>query len=223
MKTDYAAHEQRYREILSDDRPGWDDAEQLADHLAELPFYEGDGVPGSGRLLELGCGAGDVALVYAACGYSVFGLDIAPTAVRWARDKAAERGLGARFVVGDVRALPYHRGAFDVVVDGHLLHCIIGPDRARVLGEVRRVLRPGGAFLLGTMCGEVTSPRILEGYDRITRCHVRGDVASRYFGEPDAILGELGAAGLEVARWTVKPRRDDDDQDMLLAVARPAT
>lgn len=218
MKTDYAAHEQRYQEIKGTERTGWDDAAQLADHLSELPFYEGEDVPASGRMLELGCGAGDMSLAYAAKGFEVFGLDIAPTAVAWANEKARERGLRARFLTGDVRALPFHRGAFDVVLDGHLLHCIIGDDRARVLGETRRVLRPGGVFLMGTMCGEVTSPLILEGYDPATRCHMRGDVASRYFGEPEAILEELRAAGFEVTRWTVKPRANDEDQDMLLAV-----
>ena len=43
---------------------------------------------------------------------------------------------------------------FDLVVDAHLLHCIVGGDRAAVLRSVVRVLRPGGWFQVLTMCGD---------------------------------------------------------------------
>ncbi|HIG46099.1 MAG TPA: methyltransferase domain-containing protein [candidate division Zixibacteria bacterium] len=44
------------------------------------------------------------------------------------------------------------RKNLDFVCDSHLLHCIIGADRAGVFASVRRVLKPGGYFLVDTMC-----------------------------------------------------------------------
>ncbi len=56
-------------------------------------------------VLDCGCGSGEVALMLAERGMDVVGVDVAPTAIGRARDKARARQLSAEFVVGDVLAL----------------------------------------------------------------------------------------------------------------------
>ncbi len=54
-------------------------------------------------------------------------------------------------MVGNCLALELPAASFDLAVDNHVLHCIVGADRARFLREVARVLRPGGLFFSDTM------------------------------------------------------------------------
>lgn len=220
MKTDYAGHERAYQALRArGDRPGWDVAEGLQRDLQLLDAaLAWPGCPRGGTLLEIGCGAGNVALHLARRGWSVHGVDIAPTAVAWARDHAAREGLAARFDVADVLTLEGVADAqFDLVLDGHCLHCIIGNDRARVLAAVRRVLRPGGALLVRTMCNQVPAP-LRPHFDAATRCLLRDGVASRYIGRAEDILRELEGAGFVVARSQVLPAAGADDADELFAL-----
>jgi SAM-dependent methyltransferase len=218
QRTDYAAHDARYQALRAAGAEGWDTPEQFAERVPELTWILDALAPlADKRVLEIGCGAGNVAALLAARGLEVVGVDISPTAIAWATERASER---TRFVVGDVvREIPVD-GLFDAVLDGHCLHCIIGPDRARLLANVRAKLRPGGVLLVATMCGAITSPEIAACFDPISRCQIVDGVARRYIGEPDAILDELRAAGFAVERSLVLPRPHDRDQDELLAVAR---
>jgi SAM-dependent methyltransferase len=223
LRTNYAGHEKAYRSLREQpERPGWDTFEGLARDLALLEDVLGwPGVPRRGDLLEIGCGAGNVALHLAWKGWRVRGIDISPTAIAWARDNARSEGLHVHFAVGDVLTLDGEKDASqDLVLDGHCLHCIIGADRARVLASVQRVLRPGGAFLLRTMCNE-PPPSMAQrnGFDPATRCMVRDGVASRYIGRATDLLAELEAAGFRLLQWQVVPARDEADCDELFALA----
>lgn len=105
-KTDYPGHDALYRRKKDSGATGWDDEETWKAWSAEILEVIASGVfPGSGKILELGCGAGDVALLFAERGYQVCGIDIAPSAIEWAREKALKLGLKADFKVGDVRNL----------------------------------------------------------------------------------------------------------------------
>jgi SAM-dependent methyltransferase len=217
VKTDYAAHDAKYRALREQGAPGWDSAEVYRERELELGWAlealaTTPGAPVR-SVLELGCGAGNVAAWLAERGYEVTGVDISPAAIAWAEDRAIPR---ARFLVGDVVA--EISGMFDLVLDSHCLHCIIGEDRARVLANARAALVPGGRFFVSTMCGPVTIPPLLAQFDPTTRCQVVDGVAYRYIGEPEDILDELRDAGLEVLRSTISPRKDDDDQDNLWAL-----
>ena len=219
MKTDYAAHDEEYIRRRAQGRPGWQDEETLTNTLAMLEeSLHADYVPKGGRLLELGCGAGDITLWLAGEGYDIYGVDIAPTAIEWAQQKAKERRIKADFRVGNVLDLcNYPDDFFDFVLDGFCFHCIIGEDRKAFLASARRVLKVGALFHLTTMCGEITSDEASQRFDLKSRCMINEEgVAVRYVGLANDILAEISEAGFLILDWKVEPRRGEDDMDDLL-------
>ena len=78
----------------------------------------------------------------------VVGLDIADSILRTARLATKAVGLEVEFVRGNLEALPLADAAFDLVLCAQAIEHVLDPPRA--LGELRRVLRPGGTLLLST-------------------------------------------------------------------------
>jgi SAM-dependent methyltransferase len=103
------------------------------------------GLPDGARVLDVGTGPGGVPIAIAeATALRVDGLDLAATMIDHARAVATRSAAGDRvtFTVGDVEALPYPDGSFDLVVSSMSQHHwgnVPGGMR-----EIRRVLRPGG-------------------------------------------------------------------------------
>ena len=93
------------------------------------------------RALDLACGTGDIAFALARRGADVVGLDITHRMVQLARAKDG----AARFVTGDMLALPFGDEAFDLVTTGYGLRNV--PDLPRAIAEMRRVLKPGGVLI----------------------------------------------------------------------------
>jgi SAM-dependent methyltransferase len=98
----------------------------------------------SGRLLDAGCGTGEHVLLADARGARALGVDIASRAIARARQKAAERGLAARFEVADVLNLGQLGLTFDTVIDSGVFHVFDDEDRARYVTSLASVLRSGG-------------------------------------------------------------------------------
>ena len=91
-----------------------------------------------GRVLDSGCGTGELALMAAARGLDASGIDASPTAIAIARKRCAERGLTARFVVGDVLRLDeFTTPPYDTVLDSGLLHVFDAADRPAVRRPAR--------------------------------------------------------------------------------------
>lgn len=203
--SDYAGHEGVYRRRKEAGAAGWfvEDSEYQGRWLAVIDQVLSQGhAPGGGRLLELGCGAGNLSVWLARRGFEVCGIDISPTAISWARERALAQGVDADFRTGSVVDLEgYQAEAFDVVLDGYCLHCIIGSDRRKCLSSVYRVLRPGGWFLVFTGCRSAQT-ETLEGYDPIS-CVVSGEhlPAPRYFAPAESIVQEVSEADFDVAAW----------------------
>jgi SAM-dependent methyltransferase len=102
-------------------------------------------------VLEVGSGRGGGASYLARYGRprSTTGLDLSASAVALCRRH--RRAPGLRFVRGDAQAMPFADGSFDVVVNVESSHCY--PSMEAFLAEVRRVLRPGGAFVWADLRG----------------------------------------------------------------------
>jgi SAM-dependent methyltransferase len=93
-----------------------------------------------------GCGTGHDARVWAAAGFDVLGLDLAPSAVRMAEAATSAAGLNARFLQSDFLRDPVP--APRAWVFEHTLFCAIEPsDRDLYVQSVLRWLAPGGGFL----------------------------------------------------------------------------
>jgi SAM-dependent methyltransferase len=164
--------------------------------------------PGEARVLEVGCGAGWMWAEAAARLPGDLDLtltDISPGMVGEALERVGSLGRYRRTAgrVADVQDLPFRDAAFDVVVANYVLHHV--PDATRAVGEMARVVRPGGAVVVACV-----------GDGHLTELHqirreVFGDLAA------DTFSSSFGAtAGAEVlpgwfgeVRW--QPYRDDLD------------
>ena len=102
----------------------------------------------AGRVLDSGCGTGEQTLLAAAHGADATGVDGSGLAIGRARQKAAERGLVARFEVGDVLRLADLGLTFDAIIDSGVFHVFDDENRARYVTSLASVLRPGGRCYL---------------------------------------------------------------------------
>lgn len=108
-----------------------------------------DARPGH-RVLEIGCGTGNLALLVKARQPSadVVGLDPDRPALDRARRKARRRGLAVQWDEGSATELPYPDGSVDRVLSSLMLHHLPEEEKPRALDEARRVLRPDGELHL---------------------------------------------------------------------------
>jgi SAM-dependent methyltransferase len=98
------------------------------------------------RLIDVGCGTGNAALLAAERGARATGVDPAARLLDVAREQAAARGLDATFVSGDAAKLPVADGEADVVVS--VFGVIFAPAAGAAARELARVTRPGGRLAL---------------------------------------------------------------------------
>ncbi len=100
------------------------------------------------RMLDVGCGPGTQALLWAADGYQVAALDINGPLIEHARERAKTQGLDIDFQLGSATALPWPDQSFDICLLPELLEHVA--DWRTVLNEAVRVLKPGGLLFLST-------------------------------------------------------------------------
>ncbi|WP_202308238.1 class I SAM-dependent methyltransferase [Mesorhizobium sp. L-8-10] len=103
-----------------------------------LPFLQPDM-----RLLDVGCGPGNITATIAPHVRSAVGIDIQPRSIAAANHLVEETG-NLSFAVADMTALPFAEGEFDAVFFHAVLYHQDAPTLTRTLAEARRVLRPGG-------------------------------------------------------------------------------
>jgi SAM-dependent methyltransferase len=110
-----------------------------------------------GRAVDLGCGTGANACFLAEQGFEVTGVDFSKVALAKAERLAAEKGLTARFVEGDVTAavIPGAEGPFDLVVDYGTLDDLRRARRPAMARTIARLTRPGGVALVWCFYDEI--------------------------------------------------------------------
>lgn len=118
--------------------PGGDFTGRLALFAAVLTKH----VTAGGRMLDLGCGTGEIARAGAAAGLRVTGCDISELMLRSAMSRDPQREVEWVRLETQWRRLPFPAGSFDAVVAASVLEYVDEPSV--VLAECARVLRPGG-------------------------------------------------------------------------------
>lgn len=109
-------------------------------------FFRRLQIPAGTRLLDVGTGSGQFALIAARAGVDATGCDIATNWVEAARVRANDEGLKAQFDEGDAEALPYPDASFDVVAS--LIGAMFAPRPDLVASELKRVCKPGGKIVM---------------------------------------------------------------------------
>jgi SAM-dependent methyltransferase len=112
-------------------------------------IFDGYAFGDDANVLEVGCGDGNIwreNLDRIPPGWRLTLTDFSPGMIEAARSVLGDR---AEYAVADVQELPFPDASFDAVIANHMLFHV--EDRPRALGEIERVLRPGGTFRATTI------------------------------------------------------------------------
>jgi len=146
-------------------------------------------------VLDVGCGTGVVAVVAARAGAHVQGLDLTPALLERARENAKLAGVDIAFREGDVEALPYADGSFDVVLSqfGHMF----APRPDVATAEMLRVLKPGGRIAFSTWPPEHVMGNLFALIGRHMPAPPAGapvPAPPPQWGDPNVVRARLGEA-----------------------------
>ena len=134
-----------YREFLSSE------GEYLSQRLAEALIVAGI-APGM-RVLDVGCGRGEILRNTARMGAQAFGIDYAAVAVRLSKNIAAheaEEGYQVGVYQASALYLPFEAETFDRILMFDIVEHLYPPELDLALSEARRVLKPGGRIIVHT-------------------------------------------------------------------------
>jgi SAM-dependent methyltransferase len=162
------------------------------------------GADRNSRVLSLGCGIGDTELLLAPHVAEVTGIDLSPAAIRQARADAARLGIGnARFEEGTTA-----NGRFDVVIAIFFLHHLPDAELARLPGDLRGLLTPGGQFYsldpsrhrLSGVVGRLLIPSLMKRYqtedERELDADTTGDLFRRAGFDARVSIYDFGSSPL---------------------------
>lgn len=121
-------------------------ADQYLSYFLEYFKPYGDALQ-KGRLLEMGCGVGDVAYLLAKQGFEVHGVDFVPEMIRAAEETYQHPNL--HFAVANIYSLPFPEEFFDYIVCLGVFQTVI--DEVRALEELSRVLKKRGVLIIRTL------------------------------------------------------------------------
>lgn len=141
-----------------------------------------------GNVLDVGTGCGSMAVVLAQHGFDVTTVDLDTQSIECVRERARQAGKAVadriHFVRGDALRLPFDGQSFDAVFSFDSLHHL--PDCDAAVGEMLRVLRPGGVFAAADV-NERGSRAIDEVFARKDEAHFhnqcRVDVVAKILSE----------------------------------------
>jgi cyclopropane fatty-acyl-phospholipid synthase-like methyltransferase len=102
----------------------------------------------AGRVLDVGCGAGDTTIYLARKGYEVMGIDFVPRAIDITSRKAEKAGLNIPLLVHDALRLDELNEQFDTIIDAGLFHNLSDGNRKRYAESLASVLKRGGSYYM---------------------------------------------------------------------------
>jgi 2-polyprenyl-3-methyl-5-hydroxy-6-metoxy-1,4-benzoquinol methylase len=158
-----------------------------ADHYLDV-LDAATSPPGAvrGRLLEIGCGAGNFLLQAWRRGFEVTGVEYSAFACQRARATLGDHG---RVLEGEIGVVAHEAGTYDVCIACDVIEHVRAP--LAFLGDVRRLLRPGGILLVATPSIDSWSARVLgKRWMEFKAEHL-------FYYAPDTIARELRAAGFD--------------------------
>jgi ubiquinone/menaquinone biosynthesis C-methylase UbiE len=161
-RTDTSAVEPRYLDLLEEERHRWWSSENFDTwknlYISEYArgFYVIDAIRKyvssfpleNARVLDIGCGDAGVIIAFAEAGADAAGVEISWDSLRRAAVRAEEHGVTVALLAGVAESLPFEDGRFDLVILDNVLEHV--QDREHTLGEIHRVLRPGGLLYMVT-------------------------------------------------------------------------
>jgi ubiquinone/menaquinone biosynthesis C-methylase UbiE len=166
--------------------------DRILPHLVHLSMRQRNLVPyrtrlishAEGRVLEIGIGSGLNLPYYSARAERVIGLDPSPKLLAMTREAAQRAAVRVELIEGSAEEIPLHNRSIDTVVTTWTM-CSI-PDVQSALGEMRRVLKPGG-YLLFVEHGRSPDLGVRRWQDRLTPiwrcisggCHLNRAISER--------------------------------------------
>ena len=178
---------------------------------ADVAFQAAPGM----RVLDVACGSGEPSISMAALlkgTGQVTGMDMAAAPLEVARERARQRGLdNVEYLQGDVHALPFADGSFDRVTSR--LGVMFFADLAKALGELHRVLKPGGKIAL-LAWGAIEQPYFESTIGTVRRVRPELEIPAGArvmfkFGESGTLGGRLREAGFKAIEEKVRGLRWD--------------
>jgi len=162
------------------------------------------------RLLDLGCGPGACTWYMAREGFSVSAIDGSPTAIEQLVQRLAAENLKAETVVRSYEKLPWPDATFDGAVDNVSLCCNRFAMCKQIVGEVARVLKPGGRFCSvnftprtwGYGLGDPVEPN---GFTNIPEGPIAGKGFCLFMDreQVDALYRDFSEINVELISWTL--------------------
>jgi 2-polyprenyl-6-hydroxyphenyl methylase / 3-demethylubiquinone-9 3-methyltransferase len=148
-------------------------------------------------LVDVACGGGLLA-PHVDDGYHHLGLDLTVSALEQAR------GQGVGVVQGDALALPFPDGCADVVVAGEMLEHV--PDTPAVVGELSRILAPGGTIVIDTIAATAWARfSLVTVGERLPGGPPRGCHDPDLFVDPDELTEEFAGHGVRLRLRGLEP------------------
>ncbi|MCX2933154.1 class I SAM-dependent methyltransferase [Mycobacterium sp. CVI_P3] len=135
----------------------------------------------NGDVLDAGCGHAELALMLAAMGHTVVGIDLAPTAIAAATRAAQERGLSnASFACADITSFTGYDGQFNTIVDSTLFHSLPVEAREAYLRAIHRAAAPGAQLYILVFAKGAFPPELETKPNEVDEDELRKAV-SKYF------------------------------------------
>jgi SAM-dependent methyltransferase len=149
------------------------------------------------HVVDIGCGTGNAALLVAARGIRVTGVDPAARLIDVARRHAAVQGLNATFASGTAAALPLADGAADVALS--VFGVIFAPDPVAAAAEMARITAPAGRIVLSAWIpdGPVSQAARISG-DAVRRALGIPSAVPFAWHDRSALAGLLGPHGFDI-------------------------